>query len=209
VWSHLFNEVHRKGLDDRCTCWQLWCAIRVTSWVLSHGPNKQELGSYTEKVQEGNSIGLKGCTPVTNAMDPYTRKRHHTRCMCMAMRQAAILPSLPKQLSCSCSPHKVYLWSQYTSAFGIKHEDSIISRTSAHSGVTDLCLLCTHNTYSVFWHSTTSAHCCWSGPGELQPHSAAGSADVSSEGPAEQQLLWCDSDRIRCVWGLTTPVSLT
>jgi len=31
----------------------------------------------------------------------------------MAMRQAAILPSLTKQLSCSCSPHKVYLWPQY------------------------------------------------------------------------------------------------
>jgi len=43
-------------------------------------------------------------------MDPYTRKR----CMCMAMRQAAILPSLPKQLSCSCSPHNIYLWSQYS-----------------------------------------------------------------------------------------------
>ena len=47
-------------------------------------------------------------------MDPYTRRRHHTRCMCMAMCQAAFLPSLTKQLSCSCSPHKVYLWSQYT-----------------------------------------------------------------------------------------------
>ena len=74
-------------------------------------------------------------------MDPYTRKRHHARCMWVAMHQAAILSSLQSNYHGHARPTIFTYDPNILSAFGIKHVASKISRTSAHSGVTDLCLL--------------------------------------------------------------------